>query len=92
MSVMNKAFQKEEIWKAALSDFKLDPNIRFPVFEADLLYGVVSERVHNPEIATVILSDKSTREYKEFFQVFGSKFGRGYAEFVEELTEMSEEE
>jgi hypothetical protein len=48
---------------------------------------VSQRRHHAPEISSCIVSDKSSVEYKEFFQYFSSKFQLGYKEFQEELTE-----
>lgn len=90
MTSINKALKIPEIWQAVLVDLKVDPkceNIAFPDFVQSLLYGIVSDVVHNPDITSVILSDKSSVQYRIFFECFGDFFGVSYKEFIEEMTE-----
>ena len=35
------------------------------------MYGVLSERIHIPDLTKVIVSDKSSQAYKDFFEYFG---------------------
>lgn len=95
MTTMNKALKIPEVWEAVLTELKVGPNCKncvFPDFAKSYVYGVVSEGVHNADIASVILSDKSTPEYQIFFRCFGNLFGLPYKEFIEEMTESVLEE
>ena len=93
MSCANTILQIESVWKAALADFNLaDQNIKLPAFPQNLLYGVVSEKIHNPDISKVYVSDLSSDEYKYFYKIFGPMFNFPYDEFQEYLTEINADE
>jgi hypothetical protein len=75
------------VWKAVLVEFGLAANLTMPVFPEDYLYGSLSDRMHNPSLSSVFLSDLADEKYKFFFKEIAVKVcQREFAEFVEEDT------
>ena len=85
MTLVNAALHESAIWAAVAIDFSL-PTLDLPKLSQTLLYGVISERIHFPDLASVIVSDKADKAYKDFFNELGRLFGLDYTEFDEELS------
>ena len=92
MGTVNQVLKIHVVFQAVLADFGLNPLTVLPDFPETLLYGVLSEQLHNPDIAKVIVSDKSSNEYKKFFLVIGNFFKLPFLEFNEILSEYKNED
>ena len=53
---------------------------------SDLLYGVLSQQIHNPYIVKVVVSDLSDSNYKSFFKQIGKSCSLGFREYDEEAS------
>ncbi len=87
MTPINAALKNATIWDAVKIEFNLPTTLRLPNFRNQLLYGVMSERLHDPDIMNIIVSDKSYKEYKEFFMALCDIVDTQYSEFDEESAE-----
>jgi hypothetical protein len=56
MTPMNSVLGVVSVWNAVKEDLKLCSNLIFPTFAEELLYGL-TERIHNPDLTKVIISD-----------------------------------
>jgi len=82
MSLVSDALQDEDISEAVMKDFALS-KFKLPEFPDALLYGLISERIHSPDLAKIIVSDKADNDYKSFFTWLGQLLRLSYAEFNE---------
>jgi hypothetical protein len=51
MSMVNRVLREDKVWRAVLTELNLNPGTVLPTFSENLLYGVMSDRVHNPDIS-----------------------------------------
>ena len=87
MSMVNRVLREDKVWRAVLTELNLNPGTVLPTFSENLLYGVMSDRVHNPDLSNIIVSDRSSKEYKFFFSELSVLIDIPYKEFDEMLTE-----
>ena len=87
MKFVNQVLRNPKIWAAALTDLNLPSDLILPDFPDDLIYGVNSERVHNPDINGVFVSDKSPHPVKYFWKTMADVQLMVYKEFDEILAE-----
>jgi hypothetical protein len=90
MSMVNKLLQDHSgVWTIVKHEFNMSPNCTLPEFEQHLLYGIISY-VHNPELESIIVSDRSSQVFKDFFKELGRiiKPKLEYQEFEEIFSEM----
>jgi len=90
MSLVSDALQDEGISEAVMKDFAIS-KFKLPEFPDALLYGLISERIHSPDLAKIIVSDKAGNDYKGFFTWLGQLFRLSYVEFNEEMSDASSE-
>ena len=67
MSAVNSVLKEPQVFEAVWAHFKLDRAFPLPDFDESMLYGAVSEIIHNPSIREIIVSDASSGQYRGFF-------------------------
>ena len=88
MTAINDYFRhNKDAWSIIAEEYKLS-GCTFPLISNTLLYGVVSEAIHNPDMVSVIVSSASTEDYKVFFEEISNLIPFKYKEFDEELSEL----
>ena len=90
MTPLNQVLRLPGVWETVRAELDLGPecaDIELPDFVDDLVYGVMSEKVHNPGLISVIVSDKSLVNYQDFFRCMARIYALQYKDFDEELTE-----
>lgn len=92
MSSINKVLRVSSVWAVVVSEFKLGDGIIFPDFPSNMLYGALSESIHNPDLTKVIVSNRSESDYKLFFNRAAKFCDRSFLEFNEENSESETEE
>ena len=70
---------KDVVWKV----FGFDRTCNFPDFGEELLYGGVSDIVHNPGIRTIYVSDMDPIGYNCFFGLLASHQRRPFSTYDE---------
>ena len=91
MTTINKFLTNDGVWKAVVDALQLSTAMTFPDFGETLIYGVVSNAIHNPEFPQVIVSNKADNTLKEFVQVLAVILKKRYTEFDEEMSALAEE-
>lgn len=91
MSLVNKVLRINSVWSVVVREFSLGDDTIYPDFQGTLLYGVLSEGMHNPDLTKVIVSDLSESNYKTFFRRAAQFCDLGFTEFKEEYSESDSE-
>lgn len=91
MSVVNSHLLKEDIWKAVARALDVPPGVELPTFGPDLIYGAISDEIHNLQVLNIIISDKADDGRKLFFKWLSGQLKKRYSEFDEEMSYMGEE-
>ena len=92
MSTMNKILLNEALWSIIAVNLGLPVTLKFPNLESSsLIYGVLSDSIHNPDLDRVILSNKSDETFKVFFKALAVMLKKSYFEFDEELSIAADE-
>jgi hypothetical protein len=87
MTTVNRLLKNDVIWDLIKRKFGFSNERKFPDFDDKLLYGVLSELIHNPDIENIIVSNLASNNYKDFFLELGVYFNRKCKEFNEMSTE-----
>jgi hypothetical protein len=58
------------VWKY----FDFEKDVVYPVLPNDVMYGVLSEAIHNQVFSHVPVSDKADKNYKNFFGLLGKHY------------------
>ena len=77
---------KEFLWK----HFNFPETIKVPLLPSSLLYGALSDIIHNNLFSKVIISDVSTTDFKEFMTCLSNHYEKSLVEFNEEQSELDE--
>lgn len=93
MSNVNFVLLTPEIRRAVWTCLNIDQSVALPVFGADLMYGLLSMRIHAPGVPCLYLSDKLDQEFKDFWKALSGRidlpidiYSEEAAAFGEELT------
>ena len=91
MGVVNKYLTYDNVWHAFVNEVGLPSDTKLPRFGPNLLYGVISDEIHDPQLAKIIVSDKADAATKAFFHSLGKLLDKQYSEFDEELASSAED-
>ena len=83
MTIINKVLSIDSVWKTVISEYKFPAGLKFPEFPRYLIYGVVSDNIHNPDITKIILSNLADKNYRNFFSELSIVTGKSITEFDE---------
>ena len=70
--MVNRVLREDKVWRAVLTDLNLNHGTVLPTFSENLLYGVMSDRVHNPDLsasAFLIQFKKRVRNTTRYFEL-----------------------
>jgi hypothetical protein len=86
MATVNKLCLIPNVKKAIWSQLALE-DCAVPGLGDNLLYGGISEKIHNPNFPAIVVSNLESPEYKSFFNMLALflKKVKGAVEFSEEL-------
>lgn len=88
MAVINKLLSEKSVWMATKATFKFPENLVFPEYcDSNMLYGVLSNSIHNPDLFSVIVSDKAEEPVKCFYKALSVFHELRYTEFNDEQSE-----
>ena len=93
MSNMDRLVRHEAVKTAVWDRFQFDQDVPYPKVPSRLLYGVIPEEVHEPELQAVLVSDRATPEYRDFLgllckhfdvklKIYSEEAADGYAEGI----------
>ena len=84
MSAIDRAVRNPIMQKAVWEYFGFEHNMVYPVLSGDLMYGTLSNAVHNVVFKKIPVSDMADDSYKRFLAVLGNI----YHQTVDEYSEM----
>jgi hypothetical protein len=71
--ILDKALRDDPVIREAVwTHFNLDENPPYPVLSNDLLFGTLSNMVHNYHYNAVLISDEAPTEYMTFFKALAT--------------------
>ncbi len=77
MTSVNNLLLDQDIQKSVWSALQLDPSCRFPVLSrSQLLYGILSEPVHNSQGSTIFVADDDPPDIQQFFKELAKLLSR----------------
>ena len=84
MSHINNALRYSEVKDIVWTTLGFDKSLVLPSFPNDILYGRLSEMLHDPRYRQILLSDKEDPVYKLFFTTVVNKYELSIEEYSEE--------
>ena len=84
MSAIDKTVRIPVMRAAVWEHFRFEQHVEYPVLSGDLLYGTLSNAVHNKVFKQIPVSDMADDSYKKFLGVLG----KIYLQTVDEYSEM----
>lgn len=91
MSNVNFILLTPEIRSAVWTCLNIDQSVPFPTFGADLIYGLLSMRIHSPGVPCLYLSDKLDSQFKVFWEALSEQISLPVNTFSEEAAALGEE-
>jgi hypothetical protein len=91
MSSLNRLLEDKDVRELAWQLMNIPGRLIFPIFENELFYGNVSERLHMPKSMFVYVSNKEDRTTREFLEYLACRKGRTIDIFSEEEIAYAEE-
>jgi hypothetical protein len=88
-SGINAILQNPKVQSVVWMRFNLSSEL--PVFPTTLLYGALSEIIHNPDVRGLVVSDAATSSYKAFFSDLAGLYKVKYTEYEEEQATVAPE-
>ena len=73
--------KSKRVWDAFIKDLKAPEELKLPDFPNDLLYGLLSETIHYPDLQDIIISDLADPHFKDFYKFVASLSNKKYSEF-----------
>jgi hypothetical protein len=83
MSAIERAVRNPNFQTAVWKHFGFEEHMKYPVLSDDLLYGTLSNAVHNKVFKQILVSDIVDDDYKRFFAVLGERYGQKVLEYSE---------
>jgi len=88
MSSINSALLDDNIRKFVWE--KLNIEEEFPILPDDLLYGVLGQSIHKPDIKALILGKNAPQKFKKFFRCLATTEKINVIEYDEEMAARGE--
>lgn len=92
MAVINRLLLNDKVRVEVWKELELPETIRWPTFKASLLYGHLSEWVHDQTNTHIIVSSSETSEISSFFAAIGKHYRKIMITYSDELAEAYEHE
>ena len=83
MTAIDKAVRIPVMRAAVWEHFGFEQHVEYPVLSGDLLYGTLSNAVHNKVFKQIPVSDMADDSYKKFLGVLGKKYLQTVVEYSE---------
>ena len=83
MTAIDKAVRIPAMRAAVWEHFGFEQHVVYPVLSGDLLYGTLSNAVHNKVFKQIPVSDVADDSYKIFLGVLGKKYLQTVVEYSE---------
>jgi hypothetical protein len=84
MSAVDRLFEDPAFKDAVWDTFGFDQSCDYPSFPGDILYGLLSERIHGPNLTAIYLRSEKDRKHACFFEDIG-RLVKKEIEIVDEL-------
>jgi hypothetical protein len=69
--------------EATLRALGLKKSFQLPTLSGVILYGAISNYIHLPEMAAVVVSKQDTQEFKDFMVLLAKKYSKNKVEEVD---------
>ena len=84
MSHVNKVLSHSDVKVVVWASLGYDESVVLPSFPNDVLYGRLSEMLHQPKYRSIFLSNRTDSEYKAFISAAVAKYDLAIEEYSEE--------
>jgi len=61
----------------------IEEHVKYPLLSGELIYGTLSDAIHQKVFEQIPVSDAVGDDYKKFFAVLGERYGRTVVEYSE---------
>lgn len=83
MSAIDRVARIPSMRAAVWEHFNIEQHVEYPVLSGDLLYGTLSNAVHNQVFRQIPVSDLADDNYKRFLCVLGKIYNKKVLEYSE---------
>jgi len=91
MSHINAALSHSDVRETVWVTLGLKKNLVLPSFPSEVLYGRLSEMLHQPKFLSILISNKVDSDYKHFFTSVVEKYDLLVEVYSEEEAAAGEE-
>ena len=92
MSAIDRAVRIPVMKAAVWKEFGFDQDVEYPVLPSDLVYGTLSNAIHNMVFKRIPVSDRADDIYKRFVCLLAERYFRTAVEYSEMDVSSNEEE